>query len=105
MLIIASALVLSGCAPRPDAVAPANVSGYGDGMTCRQAASALNRERQTVASLESAQKSAATGDTIGVFLIAVPLSSVFGGDKSGDLATAKGKVLALESRMSRCGRA
>jgi hypothetical protein len=55
-----------------------------------------------LASLESQQRSAVAGDAVGVFLIGVPVSSLTGGDKAGLIAAEKGKVLALDSRLSTC---
>lgn len=56
-----------------------------------------------LASLEQKQNGAATGDAIGVFLLMVPVSKLTGGDVAGELGASKGKVLALEQRVSRCG--
>jgi len=42
------------------------------------------------------------GDAVGVFLIGVPVSSLSGSDKEGLIATSKGKVTALETRLLRC---
>jgi hypothetical protein len=40
---------------------------------------------------------------LGVFLIGVPVSSLSGGDRAGQIATLKGQVLALETRLAGCG--
>jgi hypothetical protein len=62
----------------------------------------LSAERQTLATREAAQRSAVTGDALGVFLIGVPMSSLSGGDKAGQIGASKGKVLALEARLAGC---
>jgi hypothetical protein len=46
--------------------------------------------------LVNSQNNAATGDAVGVFLVLLPVGSIFGADKEGELAQAKGEVLALE---------
>ncbi|ARC87192.1 hypothetical protein [Rhodovulum sp. MB263] len=53
--------------------------------------------------LSRRQSGAATADAVGVFLILVLMSTVAGGDKSGKLAAAKGRKLALEARLEGCG--
>ena len=45
-----------------------------------------------------------TVDAVGVFLIGVPVSSLTGGDVSGHIAASKGKILALEARMTGCAK-
>ena len=89
---------LAGCAKRPDAIAPATIpiEAYSN-MSCANLASAYTVEKARLAGLSAEQNSAATGDAVGVFLIGVPTSSLFGGDKEGAVAVAKGKVTAMES--------
>lgn len=93
-----AALALSACAPRPVSLGNAYVN-----HDCRAAVSELNAERQSLVALSQAQSNAATGDAIGVFLIGVPTSSLTGGNKAGDIAASKGKILALEARVAACG--
>ena len=97
-LIAASA----GCTPRADAVAAVSMTGAYDSLSCSKASMQLNEERANLSRLEKKQNSAATGDAIGVFLILVPVSKLTGGDVAGELGASKGKVLALEQRVSRC---
>ena len=61
------------------------------------------QERQTLAALETKQRSAVTGDAVGVFLIGVPVSSLTGNDVAGSIGASKGKVIALENRLLTCG--
>ena len=93
---------MSACAQSPDAIAPVSMAGAYDHMSCTSARSALVSERQTLASLSAAQRNAVMGDAVGVFLIGVPVSSLSGSDKEGLMATSKGKVTALETRLLRC---
>lgn len=94
--------LIAACAQSPDSIAPVSMAGAYDHMSCQQAINTLAAERQTLAALETKQRSAVAGDAIGVFLFAVPLSSISGGNVSGQVAASKGKVLSLEARAARC---
>lgn len=89
---------LSGCAKRPDAIVPVDIpiAAYAN-LDCKQIADEIVKENGNLAALSKAQNDAATGDAVGVFLIGVPMSSVVGGDKEGQIAVTKGKVLSLDS--------
>lgn len=103
LLSIAATLALAACAPGPNAVAPASYpAGAFDKMSCSRAQEEYKAATAEVQALSQKQRSAATGDAIGVFLIGVPASSVFGGDVQGELSVAKGKKLALEARLANC---
>jgi hypothetical protein len=67
--------------------------------SCQSLARELVTEQQNLASVSKQQNDAATGDAVGVFLIGVPASSTFGGDKEGQVAVAKGKVQAIQNAM------
>jgi hypothetical protein len=94
--------MVGACAQRPDAIPPVSMAGAYDGVTCRKASELLSGEREKLIALSKQQNSAATGDAFGVFLLGVPLSSVGGGDKAGEIGSTKGKIVALENRMLRC---
>lgn len=94
--------LIAACAQSPNAIAPVSMAGAFDATPCQQAADMLAAERQTLAALESKQRSAVTGDAIGVFLIGVPVSSLSGGDVAGHIGASKGKVMALEARVAGC---
>ena len=66
-------------------------------LNCSEARSELATTREREASLARQQNNAATGDAVGVFLLAIPASSLLGGDVAGELALAKGQVRALET--------
>lgn len=101
-LKITVALALSAvsvaCAKRPDAIVPVDIpmAAYTN-MSCQALSQELNKERAKLANLSRQQNDAATGDAVGVFLIGVPTSSTFGGDKEGEVAVSKGKVNAIEN--------
>jgi len=105
-LLISTVVVIGlvGCAKRPGAIVPANipVSAYSN-QSCQSLAQELIQEQATLAALSSAQSSAATGDAVGVFLFAVPVGSLVGADKAGDIAVSKGKVNAMELAMKSKG--
>ena len=90
-------LVLVGCASGADSVAPISIpsSNYAD-MSCDETSTALSQAQSRQAALSKSQDNAATGDAIGVFLVLLPLGSVFGDKVEGELAQAKGEVLALQ---------
>jgi hypothetical protein len=54
---------------------------------------------------ERRQRNAKTGDAVGVFLVLLPVSSIFGADNEGDVATLKGQVLSADARISECNAA
>lgn len=101
-LLVSSLLALAACAQRPDAISPVSMGNAFVSVPCRDAHGMLQEERHNLNALSQQQNSAATGDAIGVFLIGVPMSSVGGGDKAGEIATSKGKVVALENRLLSC---
>ncbi len=99
---LAFAFGLAACAKAPGSIAPVSMAGAYDNIACKKAGPMLEQERQTLSALESQQKAARTGDAIGVFLVLIPVSSLTGGDREGAIATSKGKVLALETRLQSC---
>lgn len=101
MLFVLAAV--AACAKSPDAIAPVAMGDAYQNVSCSSASRMLERERAALAALDYAQRGAVAGDAIGVFLIGVPVSSLSGGDREGAIATAKGKILALETRMLTCG--
>lgn len=104
VLVLFSVLVLASCAKRPDAIVPVDIpmAAY-SGQNCSGLSRELLTERQKLAAVSKVQNQAATGDAIGVFLIGVPASSTFGGDKEGEVAVSKGKVVAIENAIKAKG--
>lgn len=102
-LVVCLLVVAAACTPRPDSIAPVSMTGAYDNMSCNQAVNELNAERPRLVELERQQNAAATADAVGVFLVLVPVSKLTGGDRAGSIGASKGKVLALEQRVSRCG--
>ncbi|MBB4351817.1 hypothetical protein [Aliirhizobium cellulosilyticum] len=100
VIMLALALALSACAKRPDAIVPADIpmAAYTN-LSCEQLAQEYLKEQTSLTAVSKQQHDAANGDAFGVFLIGVPMSSTFGGDKEGQVAVAKGKVQAIQSAM------
>lgn len=102
LILAAAAAALGACAKSPDAIAPVSMGNAYAGVSCQAASAELTAARANLTALESAQRGAAAGDAIGVFLIGVPTSSLMGGNKEGQIATEKGRVIALETRLRSC---
>ena len=102
ILTTVAALAVAACAQSPSAIQPVSMGNAYAGLSCSNARAMLTNEQQKLAILTDAQNGAVTGDAIGVLLIGVPVSSLSGGDKAGEIATSKGKVVALEARLTRC---
>lgn len=104
ILAVIVVMTISGCAKRPSAIVPVDIpmAAYTNG-DCASLARELVAEKEKLAAVSKAQNDAASGDAFGVFLIGVPVSSVAGGDKEGDVAVSKGKVVAIESAMKSKG--
>lgn len=101
--LVAAALA-SGCATRASGVAPIAISSaeYAS-LSCAEGRAQLQTARDRENALSRKQNNAATADAAGVFLLLVPVGSVFGSDVAGELAQAKGEVNALERHVSmRC---
>ncbi len=86
-------LSLSACAKKPENIAAIAVAGnpYGS-YSCSQLATEKLEITQQLAVVEAEQRSAATTDAWGVFLVGLPVSSMSGNDKEAAIAVAKGRV-------------
>jgi hypothetical protein len=105
MAAVAVTALLGGCATRANSVAPVAVASTDySGMNCTNAREELLVARQKENALVRRQNNAAVADAAGVFLVFLPLGSVFGADVAGELAQAKGETLALERHIRvNCG--
>ena len=97
-------LPLAACAKRPDAIVPTEIpmAAYSN-LDCGGLSKELQSEQGKLTALSKQQNNAANGDAFGVFLIGVPMSSVTGGNKEGDISVAKGKVLSIQNTMKAKG--
>lgn len=88
---------LNACASRASSIAPVSVSATEySALSCSEVRDELKTARERENALARRQNNAATADAASVFLVLLPLGSVFGSDVSGELAQAKGEVNALE---------
>lgn len=101
-IIGAASIALSACAPSPGAIQPVSMGNAFAGTTCEQAAVMRNAAAVNLDALTAAQNGAVAGDAVGVFLIGVPMSSLTGGNKAGEIAAEKGKLLSLDARLAGC---
>ena len=89
--------MIAGCASGAESVAPiALPSSNYKGLSGDETKTALMTARARQAALTESQNNAQIGDTIGVFFVLLPLGSIFGDEAEGELALAKGEVLALQ---------
>lgn len=98
------AVALSSCAKRPDSISAATIpmAAY-TGDSCSQLRQQLTVEKSNLSTLSKQQHDAANGDAFGVFLVGVPIGSLTGADKEGDISTSKGKINAMEAAMHKKG--
>lgn len=95
--LVAASLTVSGCASRPSSIAPLAISpSEYSHLSCDERRFELEDARERERTLSRQQNNAATADAAGVFLLLVPVGSVFGSDVEGELAQAMGEVRALE---------
>lgn len=101
VFLICAALPIAGCASRANSIAPVAVpSANYSGLSCEETKTQLAQRTAAQTALAKSQNNAATGDAIGVFLVLLPVGSIFGADKEGELAQAKGEVMALQGAVS-----
>lgn len=92
------ALALSGCAKAPEKIVPAPMppGAYQD-LTCDQLNEEYRKAAYALGEAEKLQRQAVAGDTVGVVLIGIPVSSLSGGDIEGRVSIHKGEVIAIGS--------
>lgn len=99
---VALALALSGCAKKPENIAAVSV---GDGvyanLSCKNISANLVKYKQNLENLSAEQRSAASGDAWGVFLLGLPVSSMGGADKEASISVTKGHIQQLEAEQQR----
>lgn len=106
LIVIATALA-TGCASRPDAIAPSYVSTVPyESWNCQQLVDETVRLQQAYAVAAGQQDQAANNDVMGVLLLGIPVSSLGGQNIAPQVANLKGQQQAVAQVMSRknCGR-
>lgn len=102
LLALCVIAAISACAKAPDQIAAADVGdGIYRGYSCKQLAAKKLAISQDLENLSAAQKSAASGDAWGVFLLGLPLSSMSGNDKEAAISVAKGHIQEIETEQQR----
>ena len=94
---IASTLVLSGCATRPESISASYVSHekYSE-LSCEQLNTTMADARANLVKFSDMQNTKANIDAATVFFALIPASKLTG-DSAGDVAKWKGEVEAIET--------
>jgi hypothetical protein len=97
LFLTVTVLVISGCATKPESIAPAYISdmAYKD-WTCSQLAQEQSRLTSALSAASDAQRRARTNDTWGVILIGLPTASLSGSNVASEIARLKGELQALQ---------
>jgi hypothetical protein len=92
----------TGCAPRPEQIAPAPVSPqlYG-GLSCPKLVAEQSRLNRRLAALSSEQTQASVDDAVGVLFTWRPLASLSGGNLQDQIALTKGELALVNHRLQR----
>lgn len=100
LLLVLGVVTISACAKQPDQIAAVDIGAESySRYSCSQLVSERTKISQELENLSARQKSAASGDAWGVFLLGLPLSSMSGGDQEALIAVAKGKVQAIDQKI------
>ena len=90
-------LTLVGCATSPDKIAAIPVpDAIYEGKSCPELRIARAEMALQLATLSQQQSSAVTGDTVGVLMVGLPLSSMGGNDVGPKVAESKGRLAAID---------
>ena len=95
--VLAAPIFLAGCAVAPESIAPAYTSEVPyDSFTCPQLGQEGARVADALATASKAQSDARTGDTVGVILLGLPVSSLSGTNVAAQVASLKGQQVAIQ---------
>ena len=91
-------LVVAACAKQPENIPAADIGPNPYlSFSCKSLAQEKLNLSQSLENLSAAQKNAASGDTVGVLLLGLPVSSMSGNDKETAIAVTKGRIQATEA--------
>lgn len=98
-------LTISACAQRASSIAPAVVptANY-DGYDCDELKVMLNQKTAQKNAVTKQQNNAATWDAVAIWFTLLPLGTVFGMDREGEVAQAKGETMALQGAVQKACR-
>lgn len=96
VLTVTSILLLSGCASRPEDIAPQFIpdSAYSS-LDCQHLGEEEIKEGDTLTAVSSKQRRAHKTDTWGVLVTGIPFSELSGSDVAELVAREKGKMAAI----------
>lgn len=95
-------LAFAACAPQPENVAAADIGqGAYSNLNCGQLRDRRVVHDQQLEQLSAQQRSAASGDAMGVFLLGLPLSSMSGNDRRTEIAVTRGHLNEIEREQVR----
>ena len=98
IMAMALGACLASCAKSPEQVIPmATPTIEYERMSCAELATARARNLENVSSLSLSQERARSNDTLGVIFLGLPVASMTGADKEGELSVAKGRDLSISS--------
>lgn len=93
-----SALMIGACAKSPRAIEPADISHVRyQNYSCQQLATVYRQTNSRLSKAKDIQNRAHKTDVLGVMLVGLPVSRITGDNIAGDVATLKGRKLALET--------
>lgn len=94
--VLIGVLALAGCAKSPDAIVAADVgtTPYMQ-MSCSQLAAENARVSGQMQPAVAAQRQAQANDAAGVFLLGLPVGSMSGGSREGEISRLKGEESAI----------
>lgn len=96
------AVVVAGCAQAPESIQPSYVSQSNYiNWSCPQLAEERGHLSAALATASAQQQSARTGDTVGVILLGLPVSSMSGESIAPEVARLKGEQEAVRKVMIR----
>lgn len=89
--------MLSGCAVAPASIQPSYVSEVPyQSYTCTQLGQESQRLDAALATASKQQENARSGDTVGVLLLGLPVSSLSGANIAPEIANLKGQQIAVQ---------
>ncbi|MDP1661493.1 MAG: hypothetical protein Q8L55_06215 [Phycisphaerales bacterium] len=96
-LVCITLSALAGCATSPEYITPLAVSEAGYmAFDCDQLAQQQASLGKQLTEFSELQRSARSGDTFGVILIGLPMSTITGSNVSDKIAKLKGEIQALQ---------
>lgn len=101
LVVLAAVAALAGCAPRASSITPVSVSAADyAGWSCDRAREQIRTNTAELDRLTRAQNTASAVDSVAVAVTLIPVGSLFGGNRQGQIAQLKGETAALERHVA-----